>query len=153
MNKYEHMVFNRNNGYYIVNLYTINGNRKPFTVHRLVAYTFCYKPINKNIVNHKDGIKTNNYYLNLEWVTIQENVQHALNNGLHCVRGEANGNSILKEEQVHIICKLLEQRVKYSKICEEIGLNEDKNILDIITKIRSGKLWKHISSLYNIPKK
>lgn len=153
MNNYEHILYNKRNGYYFANLYTNEGHRKSFLIHRLVAYTFCYKPIDKNIVNHKDGNKINNHYLNLEWVTMKENVQHALSTGLHQVRGEANGNSILTDKQVHIICKLLEQGINYSKICEEINLRDSKNILDIITKIRAGKLWKHISSLYNIPEK
>ncbi len=56
---------------------------KSYFIHRLVALTFhleSYKP--NYIVNHKDGNKHNNHYLNLEWVTHSENIKHAIENNL-----------------------------------------------------------------------
>lgn len=59
---------------------TLSINKKPrrFRVHRLVALMFI--PNNdplKNVVNHKDGNRSNNDINNLEWVTQQENTIHA----------------------------------------------------------------------------
>lgn len=53
------------NGYKIVNLHKINETEKErkncsFYIHRLVAEAFVRNPKGLNIVNHKDGNKTNN---------------------------------------------------------------------------------------------
>lgn len=63
-------------GYRMVN-FIINGKRKGFSVHTLVARAFCDGYRKGLIVNHIDGNKLNNYYKNLEWVTYKENSIHA----------------------------------------------------------------------------
>ncbi len=70
-----------NNGYNVINL-TINGVRKGFTLHRLVAEAFIPKIEGKDYVNHKNGDKLDNRVENLEWVSQKENIQHALANNL-----------------------------------------------------------------------
>lgn len=59
-----------------------NGTRKTSSIHRLVALSFCDNPQNEKEVNHKDGDKQNNYYLNLEWVSRSKNIIHAFENNL-----------------------------------------------------------------------
>lgn len=66
----------QSNGYARVNL-SINSKIKQFLVHRLVADHFLEQVLNKNNVNHINGIKTDNYVENLEYVNQRENVLHS----------------------------------------------------------------------------
>lgn len=67
-------------GYLTVSLHE-NGNGKSHCLHRLVATTFLGFQDGKD-VNHMDGDKQNNDVSNLEWVTRQQNIQHAFKHGL-----------------------------------------------------------------------
>lgn len=64
------------------------GEKKYYTVHRLVALTFINNPNNLPVINHIDGDKLNNHISNLEWCTISDNTQHAYDTGL-CDEGKA----------------------------------------------------------------
>lgn len=67
------------NGYQMVKL-TIEGNKKDYLVHRLVAITFLDNPLNLPQVNHKDKNKLNNTISNLEWISIKDNMIHRSEN-------------------------------------------------------------------------
>ena len=58
---------------------TINGKSVTIAVHTAVARAFCDGYESGKQVNHKNGKKTDNDYTNLEWVTRQENIDHAIN--------------------------------------------------------------------------
>jgi hypothetical protein len=60
-----------------------NGKGKSCDIHRLVGLHFIPNPLNKSQINHKYGNKQNNYYEDLEWMTNQENSNHAFENNLH----------------------------------------------------------------------
>lgn len=69
-------------GYRRINLTDSNGISKNCSIHRMVAMAFIENPENKPQVNHIDGNHANNCVENLEWVTAEENMRHALESGL-----------------------------------------------------------------------
>lgn len=64
-------------GYMIIELKGDDGKSYIKSVHKLVAEGFIENPNGYNIINHKDGDKTNNNVNNLEWCTQKHNVNHA----------------------------------------------------------------------------
>ena len=70
------------NGYLAVGLRVNNKTIMSFA-HRLVATCFMVCLDETYVVNHKDGIKTNNSVENLEWVSQSENGKHAYRLNLH----------------------------------------------------------------------
>lgn len=68
-------------GYLTVHLSKDTKERR-IPVHRLVAQAFIPNPDAKEQVNHIDGDKQNNNVGNLEWVTNEENMAHAIAHGL-----------------------------------------------------------------------
>ena len=53
----------------------VNGKKKHFPIHRLVAIAFIPNPDNKEQVDHIDNDKSNNRVDNLQWVSNKENCQ------------------------------------------------------------------------------
>lgn len=90
-------------GYMRIDLNDNDGKHKYLGVHRLVAMAFIPNPENKPQINHIDGVKNHNFVENLEWVTNQENHDHAVLNGLypnqHELR-ERKKKEILRGEKV-----------------------------------------------------
>lgn len=136
------------NDYLMISL-NRNNKRYNFLIHRLVAEHFLNEPSielqeaakytkhKKVIVNHKDGIKTNNHINNLEWATYSTNKKHAHDNGLEKSRkGSSNAFSKLTEEQVVEIRKSIGT---YKELSIKYNVSRS-TISDIINR----KSWKHI---------
>lgn len=81
--------FNCSKGYLNTYLY-IDNVKKTFKNHRIVAECFIENVNNKPQINHIDGNKKNNHYLNLEWVNNSENMKHAYKLGLNPIRTAEN---------------------------------------------------------------
>jgi hypothetical protein len=62
---------------------SIGSKKHTKRIHRLIALTFVENPDKKETVNHIDCNKLNNHVSNLEWMTNQENMRHAFDNGMY----------------------------------------------------------------------
>lgn len=131
----------QSNGYCHITL-SQDGVRKNFSVHRLVAMAYLEASEEANVVNHKDGNKQNNRLDNLEWVTQQENVHHAIMVGLR--KGTRNPDRSLDDETAHIICKLIQDSWRNKDIADTVGIDQQ-----IIATIRLGQTYQEISCEYD----
>lgn len=120
-----------------------DGKRNIKVIHRLVAEAFIPNIDNKEQVNHKDGNKLNNNVDNLEWVTCQENIQHAWKNKLNVARlGEEHHNHKLTTEQAIYIKQNYKPRDKKFGMC---ALARKFNVTTgPVFNIIKGRGWKHI---------
>lgn len=134
-------------GYEKLGIRMLDGSRKWYVVHRLVAAAFIPNPENKPHINHIDGNKQNNHITNLEWCTPKENMYHAtyvLGRGL----GENNPGSKVNSSQVHAICKLLADGHTRKEVAEAIGVT-----VGMVSQMRQKACWKSITTQYTFPKR
>ena len=103
-------------GYKRVCLITSNGPRN-FSVHRLVAATFIVNPCPEiyTDVDHCNGIKSNNSYLNLSWCTNNQNKHKASVMGLY-QHGEERYNSVYSDNFAREICDRFQNGESYESV-------------------------------------
>lgn len=96
-----------------------NGKTYTTNIHRMVAETFIHNPDGLEVVNHKDGDKTNNHISNLEWCTMQHNLQHAYDTGLN--KGKPK---LLSEDDVREVLDLYHNHnMSMRKIAKKFNTN------------------------------
>lgn len=129
----------RSNGY-LQYCFWLNGQDSYHFGHRIVAKTFCEKEKDGELdVNHIDGDKLNNRVENLEWVTRQENVSHAIKNGLVDNKGSNHGLSKLKESDVVDIRRLKGEGFSSKDLSEKFNVSTTT-----VNSIVAMKSWRHV---------
>lgn len=133
--------------YHRVSFLTDDGKDKAFLVHRLVSIVFLDNPSNKPEVNHIDGNPDNNHVSNLEWVTREENQQHAFKNGLNTNKGERNGRALMSAEKAVEIYSAMLDGMTTAEASAVFGFNKAT-----IRNIRTKKNWyEYLKDLPDIP--
>lgn len=111
-------------------------------VHRLVAMAFVpgWHGGPEQVVNHLNGVKTDNRPVNLEWTTKGDNTRHAWATGLVNLRGRNQPNAKLTERQVREMRRLMAKGVSANSLSIVAGVSSSLLLL-----IRDGKRWPGVS--------
>lgn len=127
---------------------------KEFHFHRIVASAFLGKCPKGYQVNHINCDKLDNRPENLEYITLEENLKHAWENGLGPVgkrhgrhtkpectcRGEKHPNSIMTEKKVIEMRKLRkEKKLSFKELSSIFGISKSQ-----VSNIINNKMWKNL---------
>lgn len=117
--------------------------RERYLVHRLVAMAFLPNPLGLPHVNHIDACTSNNAVENLEWVTHQQNMAHAVKLGRMVpnvgLGDECPAHKLTEADVVQIKRRLLRgERVSH------IARDYPVVSRSAIQEIKAGRSWGHV---------
>lgn len=159
LNRIKQLSPHKSNNYICGKFKCDNGKKRCIQIHRLVAWEFCEgydEEQERTIVNHLNGNRTNNYYQNLEWVTISENCLHRYKIGSNHTNppiyyGSEHPSNVYDEKLIRDICVFLKNKcsvkeIKYS-LYKKYNISI-KKLFYLITDIKYKKSWEKISNEY-----
>lgn len=120
-------------GYLVVKLGRPN---RAYGIHQVVAWAFKGPCQPGMVVNHRNGIKTDNRPDNLEYTTNEGNVRHAYRTNLISNVGELNGKARLSEQDVR---RIRTEGLTTKQIREQFGVGRH-----VAYQIRHKKTWKTV---------
>lgn len=116
------------------------SDRTKVYVHILVAEHFLGpKPFADAEVNHKNGVKTDCVYLNLEWVTPAQQIQHGYDTGLN--------KRWLTSEQIREIRSVFNTAKEKGTSTYGLGVYFADKFgvpVDLISRVKNRKSAKHV---------
>lgn len=123
--------------------WTIAKSKRRIKAHRLVMSSFWRNSFDGLVINHLNGVRTDNQLMNLEACTQRENVRHAIDvlgmkYGTYSPVGEENNNVRLTADQV-IEIRRLKGMMNQRDIAARFGVSKFA-----IYSIHNGRTWKHI---------
>ena len=155
---------NDNYGYYKVGL-QIPGRmvdekyyssfRATVKVHQLVYVAWVSTDLDGLTIDHVDGRRHNNDAMNLEAVTLEENVRRAHDRNMY---DEKVIRAKWSTAQVRLVCQMLQDERFYVEIAEALGVENatDKNskgyrsVANLCASIRDGRCFQDIAKDYTI---
>lgn len=128
-------------GYCVVTLRRPDQKER-FRVHTIVGNHFIEKPRDGKAycINHKNGIKTDNRAVNLEWLTKGDNIRHAVETGLMNIKGERHPLSKLTSQKVLEIRRLRSEGMGCKEIAGQFGISR-RHVGDVANGVNWG--WLH----------
>lgn len=113
-------------GYFTLNLINDDNKRVSCRINRLVAITYKNNHKNHSDVNHKNAVKTDNDFDNLEWCSRRDNVLHAEKLGLRTIHKKSvvqmdlSGKDIACYESIAEASRKLGIDARYiSRVCRK----------------------------------
>jgi len=115
-------------------------SKRDVRVHILVGeYFVTKKNTDDTVINHLTGCKLFNYYKDLEWTTLRNNSIHAVDIGLHDIKGEKHHNAKLTKEDVIQMRSLRTSGLIYKEIGSLFGVTR-RHASDVVRGINWGWL-------------
>ena len=145
--------FTDKDGYKRIELASVPKAKK-YYIHRLVAFMFIEGYFEGALVNHIDSVRDNNYYLNLEWVTAQENTDHGMEYGFILTNNTSehrNLNTAHSLDTVKTVCALISYGLSNEDILNTYTFNskrERKNFNTFINDLRGKRSFVWLSDKY-----
>lgn len=131
------------NGYVRVQL-SRAGTTETFLTHKLVADAFIGPRPDGHHIDHINGVRDDNRFVNLRYCSPQQNISYTVERGANAV-ADRNGASVLTADQVRAIRQAKSEGGRYwgaARIAKELGVHEST-----VRKAASGKYYSALRIL------